>query len=54
MKLFFLFPLFLFGAYTDPELESLWSSIGDLKAPTQEEFFRIESYLQRGERPYLD
>ncbi len=54
MKLFFLLPLLLFGAYTDPELESLWSSIGDLTAPTREEFFRIESYLQRGERPYLE
>lgn len=54
MRLLLLLPLFLFGAYIDPELEALWSSIDDLASPTQEEYLRIESYLQYGQRPYLE
>lgn len=54
MRLLFFLPLFLYAAYTDPELEALWSSIQDIASPTQEEYRRIEAYLQLGERPYLE
>ncbi len=40
-------------AYTDLELEDLWSRIPDINHPTLEDYRSVESYLQYGKRPYL-
>lgn len=41
-------------AYADPELEKLWASISSMNMPTLEDYQKFETYLSKGERPYLD
>lgn len=44
----------LFAAYSDPELDKLWSSISNINNPTLSEYLLIDDYLKNAERPYLD
>lgn len=55
IKMIFLFICFVArAAYTDPELEGVWSSISDLTNPTFEDYKKMETYLREGKRPYLE
>lgn len=51
--LLFIINLQIACAYTDPELEALWSSLSDITNPTLDDYALIELYIQNGKRPYL-
>lgn len=53
-KWLFLLLINLIYAYSDLELERLWSSLSDLNCPSLEDYQSIERYLHEGERPYFD
>ena len=52
----FLFCAYVFRlcAYSDPELEALWSSLSNVNNPSLEDYRLVENYLQNGIRPYFE
>jgi len=52
--LVFVFAVQSVFSYVDEELLDLWASIPNIYEPTLNDYRSIESYLQNGERPYLN